>query len=149
MQTSGSLSIVTDLFISLFEGRMFSRCIVTDITSARGTLHCRKTRIPCGDQLMICGHFVSQLWPPMGLFFIPQVIYEYGEPRWNDIEGDSRRARRKYSSSATLSTTNITWTDPSANTGFSGERQVPNRLRYGNGRTVHLHPHFRPASVNF
>jgi hypothetical protein len=38
-----------------FEGRMFSRWIVTDITSARGTLHCRKTRVSCGDQLAICG----------------------------------------------------------------------------------------------
>jgi hypothetical protein len=43
------------LFISFFEWRMFSRWIVTDITSARGTFHCRKTRIPCGDQLIICG----------------------------------------------------------------------------------------------
>jgi hypothetical protein len=34
---------------------MFSRWIVTNITSARRTLHCRKTRIPCGDQLVICG----------------------------------------------------------------------------------------------
>jgi hypothetical protein len=32
---------------------MFSRWIVTNITSARGTLHCRKTSIPCGDQLVI------------------------------------------------------------------------------------------------
>jgi hypothetical protein len=36
-------------------GRMFSRWIVTNITSARGTVHCRKIRIPCGDQLVICG----------------------------------------------------------------------------------------------
>jgi len=34
---------------------MFSRWIITNITSARGTLHCRKTRIPCGNQLVICG----------------------------------------------------------------------------------------------
>jgi hypothetical protein len=34
---------------------MFSRWIVTNITSARGTLHCRKTRILCGDQLVVCG----------------------------------------------------------------------------------------------
>jgi hypothetical protein len=33
---------------------MFSRWIVTNITSAVGTVHCRKTRIPCGDQLVIC-----------------------------------------------------------------------------------------------
>jgi hypothetical protein len=30
--------------------------------------------------------FVSELWPQMGQLFIPQVIYEYGEPRWNDID---------------------------------------------------------------
>jgi hypothetical protein len=32
----------------------------SNITSARGTLHCRKTRIPCGDQLVICGLYVCQ-----------------------------------------------------------------------------------------
>jgi hypothetical protein len=47
-------NVVTILFISFFEGRMFSRWIVANINSARGTLHCRKTRIPCGDQLVIC-----------------------------------------------------------------------------------------------
>jgi hypothetical protein len=45
------------LIISFFEGRMFSRWIVTNITSARGTLHCRKTRIPCGVKLVICGQY--------------------------------------------------------------------------------------------
>jgi hypothetical protein len=34
--------------------------------------------------LMAC-HYVSELWPPTGLFFIPGMIYGYGEPRWNDI----------------------------------------------------------------
>jgi hypothetical protein len=28
---------------------------------------------------------MSELWPPTGLF-IPQVIYEYGEPGWNDTD---------------------------------------------------------------
>jgi hypothetical protein len=37
---------------------MFSRWIVTNITSARGTVHCRKTRIPCGEQLVICGLYM-------------------------------------------------------------------------------------------
>jgi hypothetical protein len=45
------------LFISFFKGRMFSRWIVTNITSARVTLHCRKTCISCGDQLVICGQY--------------------------------------------------------------------------------------------
>jgi hypothetical protein len=48
-------SIVTALFIYFFEGRMFSCWIVMDVTSTRGTFHCCKTHIPCGDQLMICG----------------------------------------------------------------------------------------------
>jgi hypothetical protein len=42
-------------FIFFVEGRMCSRWIVTNITSAGGTVHCRTTRIPCRDQLVICG----------------------------------------------------------------------------------------------
>jgi hypothetical protein len=30
--------------------------------------------------------YVSELWPPTGLLFIPYVIYERGEPWWNDID---------------------------------------------------------------
>jgi hypothetical protein len=29
---------------------------------------------------------ISQLRPPNSLLFMPQVIYEHGEPWWNDIE---------------------------------------------------------------
>jgi hypothetical protein len=50
-------SIVTALYISFFEGQMFSRWIVANITSARGTLHCRKTHSLRGstrDRLTIC-----------------------------------------------------------------------------------------------
>jgi hypothetical protein len=32
------------------------------------------------------GETVSELRPLAGLLFVPQVIYEYGEPRWNDID---------------------------------------------------------------
>jgi hypothetical protein len=52
------VSIVTALFVSFVEGRIFSRWIVTNINSARGTLYYRETRIPCGDQLVICGQYV-------------------------------------------------------------------------------------------
>jgi hypothetical protein len=34
---------------------MFSRWVIKNITFARGTLHFRKIRIPCDDQLVICG----------------------------------------------------------------------------------------------
>jgi hypothetical protein len=30
-------------------------------------------------------HYVSELRPPVALLFIPQVMYEYGETWWNDI----------------------------------------------------------------
>jgi hypothetical protein len=30
--------------------------------------------------------YVSELRPPTDLLFIPQVMYEYGEPRWNDTD---------------------------------------------------------------
>jgi hypothetical protein len=30
--------------------------------------------------------YVSELRPPTGLFFIPQVISEYGQPRWNNTD---------------------------------------------------------------
>jgi hypothetical protein len=30
--------------------------------------------------------YVSELQSPTCLLFIPQIIYEYGEPRWNDID---------------------------------------------------------------
>jgi hypothetical protein len=38
---------------------MFSRWIVTNITFARGNLHCRKTRILYGAQLVICGLYAT------------------------------------------------------------------------------------------
>jgi hypothetical protein len=30
--------------------------------------------------------YVSELRPPTGLLSIPQLIYVYGEPWWNDID---------------------------------------------------------------
>jgi hypothetical protein len=30
--------------------------------------------------------YVSELWSPTGLLFIPQVIYEHGEQWWNDVD---------------------------------------------------------------
>jgi hypothetical protein len=29
---------------------------------------------------------VSELLPQTGLFFIPHMMYEHGEPWWNDID---------------------------------------------------------------
>jgi hypothetical protein len=47
------------------------------------------------------------------------------------LTGEKRSTRRKTCPSATLSTTNPTWTDPESNPGFRGERLATNRLRHG------------------
>jgi hypothetical protein len=38
---------------------MFSRLIITNIISARWTLHWSKTSNPCGDQLVVCGQYCT------------------------------------------------------------------------------------------
>jgi hypothetical protein len=47
------------------------------------------------------------------------------------LTGENRRTRRKTCPSATLSTTNPTWTDPGSNSGLRGERPATNRLSHG------------------
>jgi hypothetical protein len=37
----------------------------------------------------------SELRPPTGLLFIPQMIYEYGEPRRNDAEREKPKNSEK------------------------------------------------------
>jgi hypothetical protein len=62
--------------------------------------------------------YVSELLPLTDILFIPQMIYEYGERRWKDIDRENLRTRRKTCPSATLSTTNPTWIDMGANPGL-------------------------------
>jgi hypothetical protein len=52
---------------------MFSRWLVTNITSASRTVHCRKTHISCGDQLVICGLYLSYT----GVKFRPSLYGKY------------------------------------------------------------------------
>jgi hypothetical protein len=65
------------------------------------------------------------------MFFILQVIYKHGEPRWNYIDRGKQNNLEKIRLSATLSTTNPTWTEPGANTGLRNKRPAINRLNYG------------------
>jgi hypothetical protein len=39
--------------------------------------------------------YISELWPLMGLLFISQMIYDYGEPWWNNMDREYKRTRRK------------------------------------------------------
>jgi hypothetical protein len=60
-----------------------------------------------------------------------QIIYEYVEPWWNDIDRGQPKNSEKIWHSATLLTTNATWTDPGANPGLYTERSASNRLNRG------------------
>jgi hypothetical protein len=51
--------------------------------------------------------------------------------RCNDLTGKNWRSRRETCPSATLSTTNLTWTDMGAKPCLHGEKPVTNRLSYG------------------
>jgi hypothetical protein len=78
--------------------------------------------------------YVSELLPLADILFILQMIYEYGERRWNDTDREKRRTLRKTCPSATLSTTNPTFIEQGANSGLRGERPATNRLSHGTAR---------------
>jgi hypothetical protein len=50
------------------------------------------------------------------------------------LTGENQRTREKACPSATLSTTNPTWTDPGSNPGLRGGRPAANRLSHGTAR---------------
>jgi hypothetical protein len=68
------------------------------------------------------------LWGRWWGFLCFSILMEH---RWNEIDRGSRSTRRKTWLSATLSTTNPTWTDPGSNPGLSDERTATNRLSHG------------------
>jgi hypothetical protein len=70
---------------------------------------------------------VSELRPPTGIFFIIQMIYQYGQPQWNDIDSENKKTPINTYQIATLSTTNSTWTY----LGLRGERSETNPLSHG------------------
>jgi hypothetical protein len=52
------------------------------------------------------------------------------------LTGENRSTRRKPRPSATLFTTNPTWTYPGSNPGLRGERPATNRLSHGTAHYV-------------
>jgi hypothetical protein len=52
------------------------------------------------------------------------------------LTGENRSTRGKTCPSATLSSTNPTWTDPGSNPGPRGERPATNRLSHGTAYPV-------------
>jgi hypothetical protein len=66
-----------------------------------------------------------------GLLFIPQIVYKYGESRWNNTDSGNRKTRRKTSPSAISTTINPTCINPGANPVLHDNRPVKNHLSYG------------------
>jgi hypothetical protein len=54
------------------------------------------------------------------------------------LTGENRRTRGKTRPSATLPTTNPTWTDPGLNPGLRGGRPAANRLSHGTAYSITL-----------
>jgi hypothetical protein len=54
------------------------------------------------------------------------------------LTGENRRTQGKTSPSATLSTTNPTWTDPGSNPGLRGGRPAANCLSHGTACNAEL-----------
>jgi hypothetical protein len=75
--------------------------------------------------------YVSELRPPTGLLFIPHAIYEYGDPRWNDIDSGKQRNSGKTCSIAIFSNAYPTCTELAANSGLRIERPAAKFLSYG------------------
>jgi hypothetical protein len=61
------------------------------------------------------------------------------EHRWNEIyRGKPKYSGKKTCPSATLSSTNPTWTDPGLNLGLRGERPATKRLNHGTAMRSYL-----------
>jgi hypothetical protein len=81
------------------------------------------TSLNCGHQLAFCS---SPRW------------YEYGEPRWKDIDTGKPKNSEKPLSQCHFCTTNPTWTDPDANTGLVCEKPATNRLNHGTALSFNI-----------
>jgi hypothetical protein len=90
---------------------------------------CRENSLGCVNLYCSCrwGGAMSLNWP----LLIPHIMYEYGEPGWNDIDMLESKNSERTCPNATLSTTNPTWITPGANPGLRNKRQATNRLSYG------------------
>jgi hypothetical protein len=75
--------------------------------------------------------YVSELRTPAGLLFILLMIYEYGQPRWNDTDSGKPKNSEKMLSQCYFVTANPTRTNRGANPGHRGERPATNRLSHG------------------
>jgi hypothetical protein len=77
---------MTDLFQLVMYMQLLSRYKVRSFRSCDCICCCCSSR---------WGETVSELRPTASLLLIPHTTYKYGEPRWNDIDRESRRSWKK------------------------------------------------------
>jgi hypothetical protein len=83
---------------------------------------CERSNEPLGSACCSCRggcDGVSELRPKTGLFFMPQMTYEYGEPLWNDTDRKNLTIRGETCPRTTLSTKNPTFPHLGANSCYS------------------------------
>jgi hypothetical protein len=68
----------------------------------------------------------------MSLLFIPQVIYEHGEPWWNDTDKGQQKNTEKNLSKCHFFHQTF---HPNANPDLRGERPGTNRLSHGTAQS--------------
>jgi hypothetical protein len=72
--------------------------------------------------------------------FIPQMIYEYGESQWNDIDMGKCRTQGITCPCATLSTTNATWAELGLDSRLATNRQSHGMaIKTPNGKKILEH----------
>jgi hypothetical protein len=77
----------------------------------------------------LCNPMMKMMMMIIIFFFCP--FPSNGAPVEWKLTGENRSTRRKTCPSATLSTTNPTWTDPGSNPSLRGGRPATNRLNHG------------------
>jgi hypothetical protein len=76
--------------------------------------------------------YVSELWPPKGLLFFPQISVWRTTVEWY-WQGKTKINLREATPNTTLYTTNPTRTDPVTNTGLHAEKPAINSLNHEHG----------------
>jgi hypothetical protein len=64
-------------------------------------------------------------------FIVSRIIYEYGEPQWNNTDSWQLKNSGKGNPGIILPTINDTWTDPDVTVDVHSERPATNHLTHG------------------